>query len=169
MLGRSPETWQAAGDIAEKLGVRRCGAFHRDGLFVVAAASGVGFWIMLWWLLPVKPIQWWQVGSWAFLSLVVVQPCLEEVVFRGLVQGRLSQWHRMRTQWQGFTAANGVTALLFAAGHLVNHPALWAARVIIPALAFGFFRDRYASIWPGMTLHILYNGGYFAITGLPGR
>ena len=70
-------------------GVRRCGGFHRDGLFVFAVASGGGFWIMLWWLLPVQPIRWWQVGSWTFLWLVVVQPCLEEIAFRGFVQGWL--------------------------------------------------------------------------------
>ena len=159
---------QTVRDISEELGVRRCGAFHRDGLFVVAASAGVGFWIMLGWLLPVQPIAWRQVGSWSFVSLVVVQPCLEEVVFRGLLQGRLSRWQRMRTAWRGFTAANGVTALLFTAGHFVNHPALWAAGVVVPALVFGFFRDRYASIWPGTLLHMFYNGGYFLMTGLPG-
>ena len=168
MSRRTSGIWQAVRDISEELGVRRCGAFYRDGLFVVAAAVAVGFWIMLGWLLPVQPIAWRQVGSWSFVSLVVVQPCLEEVVFRGLLQGRLSRWQRMRTAWRGFTAANGVTALLFAAGHFVNHPALWAAGVVVPALVFGFFRDRYASIWPGTLLHVFYNGGYFIMTGLPG-
>ena len=73
----------------------------------------------------------------------------------------------MRMAWRGFTAANGVTALLFTAGHLVNHPALWAAGVVVPALVFGFFRDRYGSVWPGTVLHVFYNGGYFMMTGLP--
>lgn len=168
MSGRVSAIRQAARDITAELGVRRCGALHRDGLFVVATAAGIGFWIMLGWLLPVQPIQGWQVRSWDFLSLVVVQPCLEEVIFRGLLQGRLSQWRRMRTAWRGFTAANGLTALLFTAGHFVNHPAPWAAGVILPALIFGFFRDRYASIWPGMLLHVFYNSGYFVMTGLPG-
>ena len=168
MSGFTSRTSQAVRDIAEELGVRRCGSFHRDRPFVAAAAAAGGFWIMLWWLLPVEPIRWWQVGSWEFLSLVVVQPSLEEIVFRGLLQGLLSRWHRMRRAWRGFTAANGVTALLFTAGHFVNHPALWAAGVIIPALVFGFFRDRYTSIWPGMLLHVFYNGGYFVMTGLPG-
>lgn len=163
------ERWQATREIAEQLGVRRCGAFHRDRLFLVAAASGGGFWVMTWWMVPVQPMQWWQIGSWTFLSLAVVQPWLEEAVFRGLLQGRLSQWQRMRMHWRGFTAANGVTALLFAAGHLVNHPAFWAVGVVIPALIFGFFRDRYGSILPGTALHMLYNGGYFLMTGLPGR
>ena len=159
---------EALREIAEDLGVRRCGALHRDRLFVAAVLAAVGFWMLLWWLAPLQPIRWRQVASVPFLSLVVVQPCLEEVVFRGILQGWLSQWHRMRTGWRGFTAANGATALLFAAVHLVYHPPLWAAGVLIPALVFGFFRDRYASIWPGTLLHVFYNGGYFVITGLPG-
>ena len=167
MPGRTSRIWQAARDLVDELGARRCGTFHRDRLFVAAVLAGVGFWIMLWWLL-LRPIRWQQVGSWHFLSLVVVQPCLEETVFRGLLQGRLSRWCRMRTTWRGFTAANGVTALLFTTGHFVHHPPLWATGVIVPALVFGFFRDRYASIWPGMLLHIFYNGGYFVLTGLPG-
>ena len=137
-------------------------------MFGMAAVAAVGFWGLLWMLLPVRPIAWWQVGSWDFLSLVIVQPCLEEVVFRGILQGRLSRWQRMRAAWRGFTAANGLMALLFMAGHVVNHPALWAAGVLVPALVFGFFRDRYASIWSGMALHMFYNGGYFVLTGLPG-
>lgn len=147
--------------------MRRCGTFHRDGLFVLAAAGGIGFWALLWLLLPVRPIPWRHVGSWDFLSLAVTQPCLEEFVFRGIIQGWLSRWRRMRPAWYGFTAANGVAALLFTGGHFVNHPAPWAMGVIVPALVFGLFRDRYGSIWPGTLLHIFYNGGYFIVTGLP--
>ena len=167
MSGCTSGIRRAGRDLAEELGVRRCGTFHRDRLFVLAAAAGVGFWALLWLLLPVQPMQWWHVASWDFLTLAVVQPCLEEVVFRGVLQGRLSRWHGMQTTWHGFTAANGVTALLFTAGHFVNHPAPWATGVIMPALVFGLFRDRHASIWPGAMLHIFYNGGYFIVTGLP--
>ena len=155
-------------DLAEGLGLARCGAFYGDRLFVAAAAAGVVFWVLLWLLLPVRPMPWQQAASWPFLSLVVIQPCLEEAVFRGFLQGQLRRWRRMQTAWHGFTAANAATALLFTAGHFVSHPALWAAAVIVPALVFGFFRDRYASIWPGAALHGFYNAGYFGLTGLPG-
>ena len=159
---------QAVKDLAADLGIRRCGALYRDGTFLAAAAAGGGFCIVLWWLLPVVPIAWRQLGSSQFMSLVVAQPILEELVFRGLLQGRLRRWQPMQAAWRGFTVANGVSALLFACAHLVNHSAPWAAAVFVPALAFGFFRDRYASIWPGTVLHILYNGAYFVTTGLPG-
>ena len=168
MSGRASGIRRTGRDLTEELGVGRCGAFHRDGLFFLAAAAGVAFWALLWLLLPVQPMPWRHVGSWHFLSLVVVQPGLEEVVFRGILQGWLSRWRRMQTTWHGLTAANGVTALLFTAGHFVNHPAAWVVGVMIPALVFGLFRDRYASIWPGTMLHVFYNAGYFVVTGLPG-
>ena len=145
----------------------RCGAFYGDWLFVAAAAAGLGFWALLWLLLPVRPMQWGQAASWHFFSLAVVQPCLEELVFRGFLQGQLGRWRCMQAAWHGFTAANAATALLFTAGHFVNHPAMWATGVIVPALVFGFFRDRYASIWPGAVLHGFYNAGYFGLTGIP--
>ena len=158
----------AASDLAEGLGLGRCGAFYRDWPFVAAAAAGVGFWALLWLLLPVRPMPWRQAASWPFMSLVVIQPCLEEAVFRGFLQGQLRRWRCMQAAWRGLTAANAATALLFTAGHFVSHPALWAAGVIVPALVFGFFRDRYASIWPGAVLHGFYNAGYFGLTGIPG-
>jgi hypothetical protein len=43
-------------------------------LFVSAVVSAGGFWLGLWWLLPVQPIGWRQAATYAFLSLVVVQP-----------------------------------------------------------------------------------------------
>ena len=167
MPGRISSKPQAQRGLAEELGFKRCDAFWRDRAFVLATVAGVAFWTLLWWRLPIQTMRWRQMWSWEFLSLVVLQPCLEEVVFRGALQGRLSRRQGFRMAWRGFTVANGLTALLFAAGHLVSHPAIWAAGVVVPALAFGFFRDRYASIWPGMVLHMFYNGGYFILTGLP--
>jgi membrane protease YdiL (CAAX protease family) len=39
--------------------------------------------------------------------------------------------------------------------------------VLFPSLIFGYFRDRYTSIYPCMVLHAFYNAGYFGLTGLP--
>lgn len=147
--------------------VRRLRFLRRDGLFLTAAAMGCGFWALLWWLAPVRPMSWQQAWSLHFASLAVIQPCLEEAVFRGFLQGLLLGRSWGQRAWGGLTAANCLTALVFATGHLVNHETLWAAAVIPPALAFGFFRDRYGSVWPGMALHVFYNVGYFALTGLP--
>ncbi len=143
-------------------------AFYRDrlfGLFFVAA--GV-FWMGLGLTMPLRPMSGHQLLSWRFLSLAFTQPCVEELVFRGLIQGMLLTWSWGRLTWRGLSLANGVTAGIFTLLHLVHHPPLWAGAVLVPALAFGFCRDRYRSIYPAIVLHMFYNAGYFALTGLPG-
>jgi membrane protease YdiL (CAAX protease family) len=45
--------------------------------------------------------------------------------------------------------------------HFINHPPFWALAVFFPSLVFGYFRDRCDSVVPAITLHILYNFGYF--------
>jgi membrane protease YdiL (CAAX protease family) len=93
---------------------------------------------------------------------------MEELVFRGMCQGTLLTWRWGHLSWHGLSIANGVTAGVFTLLHLVNHPPLWALAVLMPALAFGFCRDRYCSIYAAIVLHVFYNAGYFALTGLPG-
>ena len=159
--------WLTVRDMMRAIGVKQCRPFHRDRLFVAAILAGCGFWVLLWWSLPLQPVTLRQAGSWQFMSLVAMQPCFEEAVFRGWLQGQLLRWGRGQHAWKGFTTANGVAAVLFAAAHLINHPTFWAAAVLLPALTFGFFRDRYDSIWPAVVLHIFYNTGYFILTGLP--
>jgi membrane protease YdiL (CAAX protease family) len=109
-----------------------------------------------------------QFFSWHFLSLAIIQPCVEEFVFRGVCQGVLLTWSCGRPTWHGLSVANGVTAGIFTLAHLWGHPPLWALAVLMPALAFGFCRDRYGSIYPAILLHVFYNAGYFTLTGLPG-
>jgi hypothetical protein len=93
------------------------------------------------------------------LLLVIVYPILEEIVFRGALQGwvRRKSWglrHRF-----GVTTANILTSIVFAAFHLIRRPNVWSAGVILPGLVFGFFRDRYGNLYAPMALHIFYNAG----------
>jgi membrane protease YdiL (CAAX protease family) len=95
-------------------------------------------------------------GPAALALLVVVYPLLEEVVFRGLIQPALIK----PTRGRGFgplTLANGLTSVLFAAMHLLTHPPLHSAAVLLPSLVFGAFRDRSGSVLPGMLLHVSWN------------
>jgi membrane protease YdiL (CAAX protease family) len=62
---------------------------------------------------------------------------------------------------------NLITSLLFVLGHLWQHPAAWAVAIAVPSLVFGWFRDRHDSVYPCIALHMFYNTGYFALTGLP--
>jgi membrane protease YdiL (CAAX protease family) len=149
------------------LGLAGWPALYRDPLFYVALLAGVGFWVGLWLYVPVQPMAPGQVLTLAFVVLVVGYPGLEEVVFGGCLQGQLSRQAWGQRRWYGITAANGCTSLLFALAHGWSHPPLWAAAVLLPSLVFGYFRDRYTSIYPGMVLHAFYNAGYFGLTGLP--
>jgi membrane protease YdiL (CAAX protease family) len=149
------------------LGLRWCPLFYRDRLFHLAMLAGVGFWVGLWLCVPVHPMAPGQVLSPAFFALVIWQPILEEILFRGCLQGQLGQQSWGQWRWCGITVANGCTSLLFALGHGWNHPPLWAAAVLFPSCIFGYCRERYASVYPSMVLHAFYNAGYFGLTGLP--
>ena len=153
--------------MAYTLGLAWCPRVYRDILFYLAMLAGVGCWVGLWLYIPVHPITPGQALSPAFFSLVLWQPAMEEVLFRGCLQGQLYQWSWGRRRWSGITAANGCTSLLFAVGHCWHHPPLWAAAVLFPSLIFGYFRDRYTSVYPCVLLHAFYNAGYFGLTGLP--
>jgi membrane protease YdiL (CAAX protease family) len=153
--------------VAYTLGLAGWPPVYRDPQFYVAMLAGVGFWVGLWLCVPVHPITPGQVLSHAFLVLVVWYPVLEEGLFRGYLQGQLSQQSWGQQHWRGITAANGCTSLLFVLGHFWSHPPLWAAAVLLPSLVFGYFRDRHTSVYPCMVLHAFYNAGYFGLTGLP--
>jgi membrane protease YdiL (CAAX protease family) len=107
-------------------------------------------------------LRHWQTLLW----LILLYPVIEEWVFRGLLQPRLLQTAFGRSAVWGFSAANGITSMLFAATHLLGQPPEWAVLVIVPSLLFGWFRDRYDSVLPGTILHCSYNLGYFALFSL---
>lgn len=92
----------------------------------------------------------------ALLLSVLVYPALEEIVFRGMVQPALLGVTRAACLGP-LTAANVSTSLLFSAAHLFAHSPTHAAWVILPSLAFGLFRDRTASVLPGLFLHVSWN------------
>ena len=153
--------------MSSALGLTWCPWFYRDIVFAGAVFAGVGFWLGLWLCVPVHPITLAQVLSPTFLSLVVWQPVLEELLFRGFCQGQLRQQSWGQQGWRGLTVANGLTSLLFVAGHYWSHPPRWATAVLLPSLLLGYCRDRYWSVYPGIILHAFYNAGYFGLTGLP--
>ncbi len=107
----------------------------------------------------------WNIG--VVLSLCLVQPLIEELIFRGVLQGELLRRSWGQRKWSAISAANGATSIAFAALHFLSHAPLWAAGVLIPSLLFGHFRERHASLYPPLCLHIYYNTGYFFTTGFP--
>jgi membrane protease YdiL (CAAX protease family) len=153
--------------VVSTLGLQPCRAFYRDRAFLGALWLGGMFWLCLALAFPVSPLSWPQAMSWPFVSLALVQPCMEELLFRGALQGTVKRCRWGQLAWQGYTSANVVAALLFMVGHWWQHPPLWALAVFLPALLFGWLRDHYDSVYPAMVLHAVYNTGYFWLTGLP--
>ena len=141
------------------LGLRSGWGWLVDPRFGLALLAGAAFWLALVWLGEPGPLQ----GPAALLSLVVLQPLGEELLFRGLLQGRLAARPWGRRSFLGLSRANWVASLLFTALHFIGHPPLWAAGVLLPALLFGYFRDRHDSVLPAIALHVFYNAGYFLL------
>ena len=141
--------------------------FYRDRWFCSALLAGGVFWLGLSVVVPIQPLAWQQVASWQFLMFALWQPCGEELMFRGVLQGWAGQYTWGQQSWGGISGANAVTACLFMVAHWWAHPPLWATAVLVPGLLFGACRDRYGSVVPAIVLHVIYNTGYFWLTGLP--
>jgi len=102
----------------------------------------------------------------ALILLVLVYPVLEEILFRGAVQGFLGRrWVARRGS--RLTRANLVTSILFAATHIAWKVDPFAGAVFFPSLVLGYFRERHATLTSPILLHIFYNAGLFLIFGVP--
>ncbi len=97
-----------------------------------------------------------------FISLVVLPPIAEEIVFRGFLFTGLR--NKLRPLW-----AVVVTSLIFASLHLQfgnGKPLLWVAALdtFTLSLVLCFLRYKTDSLWPGILLHGFKNG--IAFVGL---
>jgi len=106
-----------------------------------------------------------QGPAWSLLPLlllvVLLAPVLEELVFRGIAFGGIAV--RFGPGW-----ASLVTTLLFMAVHAQEkiHYLPGFIDVGLMAAAACWLRVKFASIRPGILLHILYNGGLMLASGL---
>lgn len=129
---------------------------------VVASAIAVA--PPAWWLVApyVGVARWYSVDS--LLAVALLYPVLEEICFRGLLQGWLMQHigNRPAALWI-LSWPNVLTSLAFVAAHLPTQPVGWAAATLLPSLVFGFFRERYDSVLPSILLHIYYNTGLILV------
>ena len=142
------------------LGLRGCRRFHRDFQWWLALLGGPAFWLL--WSHWHPPLPGWP-GALDLLSLVLLQPFVEELIFRGWMQGYLLQSGWGRARLGVFTLANLLTAIVFSALHALSHTPAWALAVFLPALAFGHFRERSGCIYAPLLLHAAYNFGYFLL------
>ncbi|MGD8644480.1 MAG: JDVT-CTERM system glutamic-type intramembrane protease [Chromatiales bacterium] len=131
--------------------------FHRDPLFWLAAAGGAIVALGIWLWIPVEGPPAGSTILWVVLTTVIIYPLLEELVFRGAVQGWLLDRRWGAQSRLGITVANLVTTAAFTTLHFLHHPPLWALSVAVPSLVFGLFRDRHGHVYPSIALHGLYN------------
>ncbi|WP_455212853.1 JDVT-CTERM system glutamic-type intramembrane protease MrtJ [Kaarinaea lacus] len=146
--------------ILEDTGLNTCPPFFRDTMFIAALAVAALVWGILWIsVMPTFSIENRSIAVILFLT-IVWYPVLEEVLFRGVIQGSLIRKQFAQQKIMRLTVANWITSILFALAHLWYQPAIWAIVIIIPSLVYGFFRDRYSNIYPCIILHAFYNTGF---------
>jgi membrane protease YdiL (CAAX protease family) len=154
-----------ARSLIDDTGLRFSAAFARDPLLLAALAAAPLGLMALSLLYP-----GWAQGirlDWPLvLAAVLWQPCIEELLFRGIIQGSLGGTDWGRRQLAGFSHANLATSILFALTHLVHQPPGWAAAVLGPSLVFGYFRERHGHIYACVVLHAAYNGTFLGAAAL---
>ena len=135
-----------------------------DVQFWLAVLAAAALWMLGYvWLAPDPDAAWPLQRPREVLFLVLLYPIVEELLFRGVLQGWLLGRQVFRHKLFGLTSANMLTSVIFTGLHFLTHPPLAAATVIVPSLIFGYFRDRHGSLHAPILLHVYYNLGYFWI------
>lgn len=128
-----------------------------DSHFLIAVLAAVPVWVVLGLVAGdrMRPSS----TLTALISFLVVQPIIEELMFRGVLQGHLlgRGWTR---RIGPVSSANLAVTTAFAALHLLAQPPAWAIAVAVPSLVFGHLRERFASVLPSIALHAIYNAGF---------
>ena len=137
--------------------------FLNDRLFHLALFSAIIVWVVLWFTV-VPTFSAGQVSTLRLLVLTVIwYPVVEEILFRGIVQKFLIDTPWGSKSVAGLSIANWLTSFLFVLAHFWYQPVGWAIVILAPSLVYGFFRDRYSSIYPCLVLHSIYNAGFVAM------
>jgi len=161
----STPTSHIVSTLSELFGLKGAPSFYRSTIFVSALALGAAFWAVLPFLMVVHPLPWLRIFSLPFLLAVLWQPIVEELLFRGCLQGLLSLREWGQRCLVGISIANILTSVVFVGAHVATHSLPWALSTLFPSLLFGILRDRSGSVLPPIALHIVYNAGYFMLTG----
>ncbi|MDH3326719.1 MAG: JDVT-CTERM system glutamic-type intramembrane protease [Gammaproteobacteria bacterium] len=137
--------------------------YLKDPHWYLAFVVAIGFWVVMdIFIQPATPRNLFSTPEIILVS-IILYPILEEIVFRGLVQGLLLMRVRYQKVFFGLSGANVVTSILFSVLHLVHQAPLMAFLIFFPSLIFGYFRDRHRSILPSIWLHSFYNAGFLML------
>jgi len=96
---------------------------------------------------------------------VLFYPIIEELSFRGVIQGILKSFTILQKDFLGISFANILTSILFALMHTVYHSPIWAILIFFPSLVFGYFRDITGGVKVSIFLHMFYNFCFLLIVG----
>lgn len=102
----------------------------------------------------------------AFITLVVLAPVFEEILFRGYLYGRIRRY--LNAFW-----TISITAIAFGAMHLyagADYPLQWNVFIstTVLALGMGLFREVTGNIWGAILVHMMKNGlAFFGLFILP--
>lgn len=136
-------------------------AFLRSPGYWLFVSFGPLVWLLLYWLDISSGSA--QASLNHLFLLIIVYPAVEELAFRGALQGWLRSLTGGRPMLGVVSQANLLTSIVFSLAHLFYQPWMWAMLVFLPSLIFGICRDRYQSVVPGMWLHMFYNAGFFLL------
>lgn len=133
--------------------------FFKDSIFVFLLIAPLPVWL---WLYITKGVTGITDLS-VLLSLVLLYPIIEEILFRGFIQSFLAK--RLHQRWSIFSLANVLSSILFVLAHFINHPPVCALAVLIPSLVFGYIQERTNNLAAPIALHSTYNAGFFLLLG----
>lgn len=144
---------------------------HLDKHLIAALVIAPFIWISLAFLTYCTDILALPIPDFSMRLLyfsVFLYPMLEELTFRGLVQGYFLKvipitlkYALIQKQYSLPSAANLLTSVIFTFCHwYIVSPTLTSLLVFFPSLIFGHFRERFDSVIPAIFLHIFYNGGF---------
>ena len=134
--------------------------FYFDPIYIGLLIIPIPFWLFL----KTNYLPWTADQLTALITLSLLYPILEELIFRGYLQ----PWLQSKSNRLFFhlSAANILTSIIFSLSHLLNHSPLWALSTLIPSLVFGYSLDRYKTLLAPIALHASYNLGYFLTYGI---
>jgi len=115
--------------------------------------------LLIWPWLPAWDSAQFQESTFAAIALFVFIPVLEEVIFRGFLQGWLLKKTWFNKQVAGESRANWLTSLVFALAHLWQHTVMLIPGYFLVSLLLGHFRERYRGVLVPIFLHAYYNLG----------
>ncbi len=148
-------------ELATDLALDRPPAVLRDPAWWTVITIGLAASLALWTILGIDPAASVPHGAGAWIGVIGLQPLVEELLFRGVVQGALLRTIAGARRCARLSVANCATSIAFGALHFVHHPPLWALATVAPSLALGWLRDRHGSTWSAALTHAIFNAEFF--------